>query len=643
MFKSEEDLFTAGCAFMSGIGVELDPVEGFKCFKKAADKGHIQAQFEVGCCYDTGTGVKQDLIIANHYYHQAADSLPGHAQAQYNLAANYAEGRGCHKKNPELAFYYFKLAADADPEFNDAQYQVGFRYRIGLGVPQNGIKAIEYLTRAADNGMLMAQLRLECIYDEGIMIPRDAAKATHYRKLAADQGHEKSQYIIANQFLYGIDLPQNPDKAFYYYQKAANQGNVDALYKLACCYEKGVGVLQNDAEALKNFEKAAQSDYYAHRLALRYQFGRGVPKNKELARFYHQKATTLSEKNLPPELIKKMKWETIVSTMPSLPLKVLEKSVADDKVTEKSLADYVLSPEVDLGKSCILLTPPAAQRQRGQTCAFYSVAIGLEAAYPDRAVPARKNPIKSVTKEQVDTHPVSLRQKAKQYGSKIGEVFDVTLLEKITHDFGFDECKTFQTDSSHYVETIRTTIQAGHYVVLPIDQDNNFPGTCGGKGAHYALAWGVIYKNDEYYFLVTQRDYHYLWSAEAIRASHEKMPDEIPAREYYKNRSIDSYSPVEDEQKIPERDLRKIPAASLMHFKWSGFTIPCGEKNYLKVQTQGSTQSFYSETRNSSTYSLRFLFRMNTAIKRTDPENNLAYEKQSKASPTKSDKNRYSQ
>ena len=43
-----------------GKGVKKNAAEAAKWWRKAADQGHAQAQFELGCLYYVGEGVEQD-------------------------------------------------------------------------------------------------------------------------------------------------------------------------------------------------------------------------------------------------------------------------------------------------------------------------------------------------------------------------------------------------------------------------------------------------------------------------------------------------------------------------------------------------------------------------------------------------------
>jgi uncharacterized protein len=50
----------------NGDGVKQDKVKAFQWYLKAAEQGHVQAQFNVGDCYDNGVGVNQNEVKAFH-------------------------------------------------------------------------------------------------------------------------------------------------------------------------------------------------------------------------------------------------------------------------------------------------------------------------------------------------------------------------------------------------------------------------------------------------------------------------------------------------------------------------------------------------------------------------------------------------
>ncbi|MBU1667277.1 sel1 repeat family protein [bacterium] len=75
--------------------------------KRAAQKGHPKAQFDLAIMYATGQGVQKDERIAFNLFHKAARN--NNVEAKYYMGLSFLQGRGV-KQQPELARYWFKLA-----------------------------------------------------------------------------------------------------------------------------------------------------------------------------------------------------------------------------------------------------------------------------------------------------------------------------------------------------------------------------------------------------------------------------------------------------------------------------------------------------------------------------------------------------
>lgn len=77
-------------------------------YRKAAEQGDAEAQFNLGNAYDTGEGVPKDLGKAIEWYRKAAEQ--GNAKAQNNMGAAYHDGEGV-PKDLVRAHMWFNLAA----------------------------------------------------------------------------------------------------------------------------------------------------------------------------------------------------------------------------------------------------------------------------------------------------------------------------------------------------------------------------------------------------------------------------------------------------------------------------------------------------------------------------------------------------
>ena len=88
--------------------VPRDRAEALKWYRRAAEQGVAEAQFNLGNLYCTGQGVPQDLAEARKWYLKAAEQ--GDAEAQYNLGVSYGTGQGVPQDN-RLAYAWFHVAA----------------------------------------------------------------------------------------------------------------------------------------------------------------------------------------------------------------------------------------------------------------------------------------------------------------------------------------------------------------------------------------------------------------------------------------------------------------------------------------------------------------------------------------------------
>ena len=93
-----------------GQGVEQDSKKAFKWFRKAADQGDAEAQYNIGNIYSTGLGVEQDLKETFKWYQKAADQ--GHATAQFNVGVMYDNGDGVLEDDVQAYAWYNISAAN---------------------------------------------------------------------------------------------------------------------------------------------------------------------------------------------------------------------------------------------------------------------------------------------------------------------------------------------------------------------------------------------------------------------------------------------------------------------------------------------------------------------------------------------------
>jgi TPR repeat protein len=129
----------------------------FNWYTKAADTGSIDALFEVAEAYIFGNGIEKDRTKAFKYCKKAAEK--GHKYAQYELASFYNNGIQCKCTiNKNKALFWYKKAAENG--LIEAYYSLGMFYE-----EQNLInKAIKWYFLPAKENHMNAQNRMGMCY-----------------------------------------------------------------------------------------------------------------------------------------------------------------------------------------------------------------------------------------------------------------------------------------------------------------------------------------------------------------------------------------------------------------------------------------------------------------------------------------------
>ena len=138
---------TSASMYYRNEGVAQDYAEAAVWYRRAAEAGHANAQFNLGYMYNAGEGVPQDYTEALAWYRRAAEA--GHARAQVNLGGMYHRGEGVAQDYAEALAWYRRAAEQGDAR---AQSSLGGMYYKGEGVPQDYILAYMWFNLAGTNG-----------------------------------------------------------------------------------------------------------------------------------------------------------------------------------------------------------------------------------------------------------------------------------------------------------------------------------------------------------------------------------------------------------------------------------------------------------------------------------------------------------
>ena len=265
--------------------------DAVKWFRKAAESGLAEAQFNLGICYYNGQGIAQNYAEAIGWFRKAAEQ--GIASAQFNLGNCYYYGQGVKQDFGE-AIKWFRKAADQEDA--EAQMALGRCYLEGTGLAKDPAQAtrcmeqaVKWHRKVAEEGKAESQYRLAICYERGIGIAKNSAEAMRWYRKAAEQGYAPAQYQLGLIYQYGrrCNEFQNLEGAVKWYRKAAEQGHANAQNKLGDCYKRGAGTAKDLKEAIKWYRKAAEQGCADAELALGvcYRDGQGVAKDlKEAAK-----------------------------------------------------------------------------------------------------------------------------------------------------------------------------------------------------------------------------------------------------------------------------------------------------------------------------------------------------------------------
>ncbi len=238
-------------------------------------------------------------------------AIKGDAQAQYELASMFHEGRGTAKSRISAIYWFGNSAqkgyADAgarreailkDLEQSagqgdaEAQCDLAWMYWHGYGLPRDNAKAVAWFEKSAGKGNIKAQYSLGEIYTDDRWVQQDLAKAARWFEEAAKQGDASAQNRLSTIYYLGKGVPQDYAKARYWAEKSAGQGNDEGQVLLGWLYEKGYSVPQDYAKAKDLYEKAAlQGNQKGQdKLAVFYRLGKGTPKDPAKASYWADKA-----------------------------------------------------------------------------------------------------------------------------------------------------------------------------------------------------------------------------------------------------------------------------------------------------------------------------------------------------------------
>ena len=259
-----------GCMYLSGQGVEPNPIQAAKLFHQSSIQGSTSnyAALNLGEMYRDGVGVQRDLRAASRCFQLVA--FKTEVLSQRTLFEMYYEGL-TDFEDPEAFEYY------AQREDTEAQVIVGLMYQFGIGTPKDRQEARQRFDRAIRQYSPWGQVCLALLLEK--QEPLDVAQSLQLLISAAERGYPWAQSLLARRYRLGQGVSQDEKQAVQWYEKAAAQNDKWAKLELGEMYEMGIGVEKNEVTAVKLYREAAEQSLgpAQYKLAQMSETGRGVP------------------------------------------------------------------------------------------------------------------------------------------------------------------------------------------------------------------------------------------------------------------------------------------------------------------------------------------------------------------------------
>ncbi|WDF58168.1 tetratricopeptide repeat protein [Flavobacterium sp. KACC 22758] len=264
--------------------------------EKKAAAGNVDAIGTMAFLYFTGAGVSQDFTKAYEWTYKAA--LLGDGESMCAVGYCCQMGFGV-KKNFEKSIEWFVKSAEQG--YSQSMYYLGAAYFGGVGVEKNDLTAMDWFRKGSQIGNAKCLESRGLFYIQGIGTAADPAIGVQYLLRAADQGSRDALVLLGNMYRDGTGVAINYGTARGYYERAVEEADdIAALRHLGFLYYEfdGYGNSIDYTKAAECFSRAAaQGDGPSMKqLAMMYKKGRGVKKDKELAKEWSTRAETAAIK-----------------------------------------------------------------------------------------------------------------------------------------------------------------------------------------------------------------------------------------------------------------------------------------------------------------------------------------------------------
>lgn len=219
--------------FLFQLGRVVEILEGEEAaidlYIRAAEAGSAQAALNLSIVYfdrfeETGAVDLETFDEGRSWQVYAADTLDS-PRAQFLLSNSYRHAP-TGRTNHELRIEYLLKSAEAG--FHLAQHALGLEYIVGELVEQDIVLGVAWISRAAQQGDLDAQVQLAELALLGALTGTSADEALDLVSHLSEQGFPPADAYLGELLVEGDVLNQDIDKGFELLERAALQGDARA-------------------------------------------------------------------------------------------------------------------------------------------------------------------------------------------------------------------------------------------------------------------------------------------------------------------------------------------------------------------------------------------------------------------------------
>lgn len=175
----------------------------FESTKARAEQGDPRSQLHLGMLYRDGRGVEKNPQEELKWYRKAAE--------QDYVVAQRELGR---RLTGEERLKWLGKAADKNDAW--AQYELGYTYEYGSGlaVPKNPVEAVKWYRKGAERDHFQAQMRLAFSLQRGIGAPQDLVEAAKWYRVVAEYNHPEGKKALSDCYALGRGVEKNSVEAY---------------------------------------------------------------------------------------------------------------------------------------------------------------------------------------------------------------------------------------------------------------------------------------------------------------------------------------------------------------------------------------------------------------------------------------------